>query len=74
MQASKGKVSRCPLCKARFVSITKFEDAATADQKIYSQTIPCGSSTMDMFIFNDQEIHNDSAQVKPMLNLFLAEA
>ncbi|XP_048328797.2 uncharacterized protein LOC107416489 isoform X2 [Ziziphus jujuba] len=60
--ASKRKVSTCPLCKARFVSITKFEDAATLDQKIYSQTIPCGPSTMDMFILGDEEMHNISPQ------------
>ncbi|KAJ9173101.1 hypothetical protein P3X46_016271 [Hevea brasiliensis] len=52
---SSGKISRCPLCKGSFVSITKFEDVATSDQKIYSQTIPCASSTTDIFLLNDQE-------------------
>ncbi|KAG8662447.1 uncharacterized protein LOC110622236 isoform X3 [Manihot esculenta] len=52
---SSGKFSRCPLCKASFVSITKFEDAATSDQKIYSQTIPSASSITDIFLLNDQE-------------------
>ncbi|KAJ9147416.1 hypothetical protein P3X46_029581 [Hevea brasiliensis] len=52
---SSGKISRCPLCKGSFVSITKVEDAATSDQKIYCQTIPCASSTTDIFLLNDQE-------------------
>lgn len=67
MQASTRKISTCPLCKASFASITKVEDAATSDQKIYSQTIPCGPSTKDMFFPTDQEINNTSAQVKSKL-------
>ncbi|XP_031481499.1 uncharacterized protein LOC116251388 [Nymphaea colorata] len=43
--ASRSKESTCPLCKASFVCITRVEDAASPDQKIFSQTIPCASNT-----------------------------
>ncbi|XP_031279364.1 BRCT domain-containing protein At4g02110 [Pistacia vera] len=52
--ASMRKFSTCPLCKASFVSITKVEDAATCDQKIYSQTIPCALPTTDIFFVTDR--------------------
>ncbi|KAM7257770.1 hypothetical protein ACFE04_013511 [Oxalis oulophora] len=52
---SRGQISSCPLCKATFMSITKVNDAATSDQKIYSQTIPCTSSMKNIFILTDQE-------------------
>ncbi|OVA06435.1 BRCT domain [Macleaya cordata] len=61
--ASRRKVSTCPLCKASFVSITKVEDAASTDQKIYSQTIPDASSAAkDIFVLSDWEISGFGAQ------------
>ncbi|KAE8707830.1 Detected protein of confused Function [Hibiscus syriacus] len=45
----------CPLCKARFTSITKVEDAAISDQKVFSQTIPCATPTLDVPVLSDQE-------------------
>ncbi|XP_035544517.1 uncharacterized protein LOC109001339 isoform X2 [Juglans regia] len=60
--ASRRKISTCPLCKAIFTRITKVEDAATTDQKIYSQTIPCAPSDLDIFILTDQETRSFGAQ------------
>lgn len=63
MQASRRKISTCPLCKASFNSITKVEDAATTDQKIYSQTIPRAHSDLDIFILADLETTSFGTQV-----------
>ncbi|WKA03884.1 hypothetical protein VitviT2T_021965 [Vitis vinifera] len=60
--ASRRKTATCPLCKASFVSITKVDDAAYSDQKIYSQTIPYAPSTSDILILADQESPSFGAQ------------
>ncbi|XP_041004240.1 uncharacterized protein LOC121249586 isoform X2 [Juglans microcarpa x Juglans regia] len=64
--ASRRKISTCPLCKAIFTRITKVEDAAATDQKIYSQTIPCAPSDLDIFILTDQETRSFGAQRMPL--------
>ncbi|XVF78872.1 hypothetical protein PTKIN_Ptkin14bG0172200 [Pterospermum kingtungense] len=51
---SRRKTPFCPLCKASFMSITKVEDAAICDQKIFCQTIPCATVTMDVSFYSDQ--------------------
>ncbi|GLU10837.1 hypothetical protein SLE2022_276180 [Rubroshorea leprosula] len=47
------KVPTCPICTTSFVSITKMKDATISDQKMYSQTLPCSSSAIDVFVLPD---------------------
>lgn len=61
-RVSMRKLSTCPLCKASFDRIIRVEAADTSDQKIYSQTIPCTSST-DVFLLEDQGTHRFDAEV-----------
>jgi hypothetical protein len=58
-----GKISNCPLCKAIITRIMKVEDAATTDQKAYSQTIPCDNISSDIFIPMDQEFPDNNLEV-----------
>ncbi|KAM7510227.1 hypothetical protein LguiB_009102 [Lonicera macranthoides] len=53
--ASSRKTSTCPLCKASFVSITKVDEALSADQKIYSQTIPRDPLNTNVYILPNTE-------------------
>ncbi|WJX70759.1 glutathione peroxidase [Trifolium repens] len=57
-----GKISNCPLCKAIITRIMKVEDAATTDQKAYSQTIPCDNISSDIFIPMDQEFPDNNLE------------
>lgn len=59
--ALKGKVSTCPLCKTSFTNILKVDDSSSPDQKIYSQTIPCGLSKTDIFMISDVSAENSGA-------------
>ncbi|KAM6549295.1 hypothetical protein CsatB_020971 [Cannabis sativa] len=60
--ALRRKISTCPLCKKSFNNIIQYEDTATIDQKVYSQTVPHGLSTMDLFKLHEQDTHIASAQ------------
>ncbi|XP_047957841.1 uncharacterized protein LOC125203519 isoform X2 [Salvia hispanica] len=59
---SSRKTSTCPLCKASFMCITKVEDAASSDQKIYSQNMPKDSSKTNLYVLPN-ETYNLPANV-----------
>ncbi|XP_059645705.1 uncharacterized protein LOC132287188 isoform X2 [Cornus florida] len=62
--ASMRKILTCPLCKAKFGSITKVDDVGSSDQKIYSQTIPYDPSTTNIVILPDGEMPTFGAQIR----------
>ncbi|KAM0022520.1 putative chromatin regulator PHD family [Helianthus debilis subsp. tardiflorus] len=66
--ASMKKVSTCPLCKAKFYSIQKMQDAESSDQKIYSQTIPNNCPLMDVYIIphGESSIHQNMPPPTPV--------
>ncbi|KNA23936.1 hypothetical protein SOVF_020900 [Spinacia oleracea] len=57
------KEATCPLCKASFTNITRVNAGASVDQKIYSQTIPCASSSQDIFFVSEGVASHSGAQV-----------
>ncbi|KAI4346789.1 hypothetical protein L6164_007657 [Bauhinia variegata] len=60
---SRRKLLTCPLCKMSFAHIIKVDDAASTDQKVYSQTIPCEIPTSDVFILADRESPNYGSEI-----------
>ncbi|KAL2939984.1 hypothetical protein RDABS01_001366 [Bienertia sinuspersici] len=64
--ASSRKESTCPLCKVSFASITRVDATASSDQKIYSQTVPCPSSSQDIFIVPEGRPYRSDIQMAPI--------
>ncbi|XP_042020183.1 uncharacterized protein LOC121767919 isoform X1 [Salvia splendens] len=58
---SSRKTSTCPLCKASFMCITKVEDAASSDQKIYSQNMPKDSSKTNLYVLPGETYNHPSS-------------
>lgn len=56
------------MCKSSFDRIIKYEDAA-ANQKVYSQTIPCGIPISNIFILPDRELQNYGYEVCLFTNI-----
>ncbi|URE07387.1 BRCA1 C Terminus (BRCT) domain [Musa troglodytarum] len=67
--ASRGKISLCPLCKSSFTSMRKMD--TSTDQKIYSQTIPSESSTVDIIMASNNG--NDSARASMSMDPVCSE-
>ncbi|KAL9231517.1 hypothetical protein vseg_006739 [Gypsophila vaccaria] len=62
-RASNRKETTCPLCKASFASITRIDGAASLDQQIYSQTVPCPQSSQDIFFVPEVAAIRSNTQI-----------
>lgn len=62
-KASERKASTCPLCKVDFGSITRVDATASSDQKIYSQTIPCPSSSQDIIYVPEGRSYQSDVEI-----------
>lgn len=52
----------CPMCRKSFTCITKLDNAASSDQKAYSQSVPNDSLKTKVYVLPD-EMHPHPANV-----------